>query len=127
MSAPQETTPVSVKEATPKPLIKERRLSPEIDRKIDTWLEKVEKATTVLPKAVADDQTGQPLVRPATPPKPKITLPLTRHQIAAGVKKKVNTAIRWLSTWCIRLVKKYKGRVAFKKKADPQDDNNADS
>jgi hypothetical protein len=82
-------------------------------------LEKVEKATATLPQTITDDQTGQPLVQPAVPPAPKITLPLTRHQIAAGAKKKITEAFRWLSEWCLRVIKLNQGKVNFKKQHDP--------
>lgn len=90
-----------------------------VRKEVSTWLEKVEKATLTLPQNITDDQTGQSLVQPAISQTPKITLPLTRQQIAAGAKKKITEAIRWLSEWCLRIIKLNQGKVAFKKQHDP--------
>ncbi len=92
-----------------------------VRKEVETWLEKVEKTTTTLPKTVTDDQTGQPLVSPADPQTPQITLPLTKQQIATGAKKKIDQALRWLSEWCLRIIKIKQAKVSFKKQKNDSD------
>jgi len=90
-----------------------------VRKEVETWLEKVEKTNATLPKTVTDDQTGQPLVQPVTSQTPQVTLPLTKQQITVGAKKKIDQALKWLSEWCLRIIKLNQGKVFFKKQNDP--------
>jgi len=45
--------------------------------------------------------------------KPKIVLPLRKAQIEDGLHQKVNQGVRWLSEWCVMMIKKYPGRVFY--------------
>lgn len=85
----------------------EEKLPPEVE----TWMRKVEKAKTT---TVTDDRTGQPILTPSQPVSPKIVLPVTRKTFAAGFKKTIEEAGRWLSTFILRLIKIKKGEVKFK-------------
>ena len=45
--------------------------------------------------------------------RPNIVLPLNKKEIEDGEKHKVSDSIKWLSTWCIYMIKKYPGRVFY--------------
>lgn len=58
---------------------------------------------------------GKPIIGPGTmleQEKP-IPLPTTKRTIQAGLQAKVSESIRWLSEWCLRVIKKFKGRVIY--------------
>jgi len=109
-----EQKPPSFSKETPTLSVTEIPEKIKIRKEVETWLQKVEKATVTLPKTITDDQTGQPLVQATVAQTPKIKLPLTKNQIIQGAKKKVDFAFRWLSEFCLRLIKIKKGQVAFK-------------
>lgn len=57
---------------------------------------------------------GQVYAQPVEPQKlPDIVLPLTQQSIEFGMKQKVSSSIRWLAVWCLRIMKKFKGRVVY--------------
>lgn len=45
--------------------------------------------------------------------KPSIMLPLDQSQVVEGLHHRVWEGIRWLSEWCIMMIKKYPGRVFY--------------
>jgi hypothetical protein len=94
-------------------------------REVENYIEKVEKSTE---NSVSDNQNTQqggvtPNVsdlvnRPISVPKidpnlKKIVLPLTEKDIVAGFKSNVFEGIRWLSEWCVMMIRKYPGRVFY--------------
>lgn len=87
--------------------------NPEVAKEIQSYVEKVEKEQ-FLAQPITDDY-GQPLVSPPTPQQPKIVLPLTQNQYLLGFKQKVTESIRWLVTWCGRLLKILGNRADFRK------------
>lgn len=44
---------------------------------------------------------------------PQIVLPLTKPVLASGLKATVTSSLRWLATWCLRLIKKFRGRIVY--------------
>lgn len=50
--------------------------------------------------------------------KEKIVLPLNKEEVNKGSKVGVNKAMRWLVETCVYLIKKYPGRVFYKKKME---------
>ncbi len=82
---------------------------------VEGWIEKVEKASETGQKTITDDKTGQTILGPAAPTNPVLVLPVTRSVFAAGLKKTVSDAGRWLSVFVLRVIKKNKGKVKFKK------------
>ena len=107
-------TPESKNETEVMVDVKSREKTGKVDKKIETWLERVEKDPTTL-KTISDIN-GQPLLTPATSQKPVIVLPVTRSKFIAGFKKTVDEAGRWLSTFILRFIKKKDGKVKFKDK-----------
>ena len=45
--------------------------------------------------------------------KGKIVLPLQKEEIEQGLHQKIGEGIRWLSEWCLMMIKKYPGRVFY--------------
>jgi len=50
----------------------------------------------------------------------KIILPLDKEEMGKGSKVGVNRAMRWLVETCVYLIKKYPGRVFYKKKIEKE-------
>lgn len=94
--------------------IKRKRREIEPSREVAGWLERVEKGDIYLAKPVIDDQTGQTLVTSASAKKPKIVLPLNEEELIWGLKQKVSEAVKWLSEWCLRVIKMNPEKVKFR-------------
>lgn len=45
--------------------------------------------------------------------KPNIVLPLDQDEVVEGLHHKVWKGVRWLSEWCVMMIKKYPGRVFY--------------
>ena len=45
--------------------------------------------------------------------KPNITLPVNQQEVVEGLRKNVWESARWLSEWCVMMIKKYPGRVFY--------------
>ena len=95
--------------------VEEIPTEPEVEPKLERqgYIEKVEKAAE-LKKPIIDDYTQQILLGSANPQKPQVILPLTEDEIEKGLHHKVWEAIRWLSEWCVRQIKKLHGMVAYR-------------
>lgn len=94
--------------------LKRKKTEVEPPKEIAGWLERVEKGDIYLAKPVIDDQTGQPLVSAPSTKKPKIILPLDKEELIIGLKQKVSEAVKWLSEWCLRLIKMNPEGVEFR-------------
>jgi len=101
--------------APEKPILITEKPEGRIDREVETLLEKVEKDDVQLTQPVTDDLTGQVLVTAPSAKKQKITLPIDRRKLLYGLKQSIDTAIRWLSELCLKLIKKDPTKVKFKK------------
>ncbi|KKS94518.1 MAG: hypothetical protein UV68_C0009G0002 [Candidatus Collierbacteria bacterium GW2011_GWC2_43_12] len=106
----------------------ERQLTPDeiALQEIQGYIDRVERqAETQQPQAIRPQQTqmtSQSLQGPSVQVaggvvpvsiKSKITLPLDQREIESGLKKNVLEGLRWLSEWCIMMIKKYPGRVFY--------------
>lgn len=100
----KETGPITFtehKEFTPPPEVKE-------------WISEEKKEETTLPEPVKDEY-DQILVEAARPAPTRIVLPLDEDQMKTGFGKKVTDSIKWLVTWCIRIIKMFPARVTYPK------------
>lgn len=79
-------------------------------KEVEHWLKEIKIPTTT---TVTIGQ--QVVMTPTTPTNVKIQLPVTRTTFAAGFKKSISEAGRWLSIFLFRLIKIKKGNVEFKK------------
>lgn len=102
----------SVTENVPLVEVSENEPVPE---QVSSWIEKLEKGEDVqLPQPITHDD--QVLVSPANPQidEEKIILPMTEKQVEKGLHEQLFTGARWLAEWCVRLVKKFHGKVVYR-------------
>jgi len=86
--------------------------SPEVTEEIRPYVEKVEKEQFL--NQPITDNFGQPLVSPPASQQPKIILPITQSQYMEGFKQKMTESIRWLVTWCGRMIKVLGNKADFR-------------
>jgi hypothetical protein len=91
--------------------VQKRAEKHEIPREVETWLQKLEVDPTQ--QKIVNDDNGQPLLQIPASQDPRIKLPTTRASFAAGFKKSLSEAGRWLSTFVFRLIKIKSGKVKF--------------
>ena len=91
----------------------------ELEPEVESWLEKLEKEDSQLQQPVRDDK-GQVVLDSAKggqghKGKFKVVLPMTKDEMEKGLHHKVVDGVRWLSEWCVRMIKMFHGKVAFRK------------
>jgi|APSaa5957512576_1039674.scaffolds.fasta_scaffold85821_1 hypothetical protein len=91
----------------------------DLEPEVESWLEKLEKEDTQLQDPVVDDQ-GKVVLDSAkdgqgSGGKFKVILPLTKEEVDRGLHLKVINSARWLAEWCIKTIKMFHGKVAYKK------------
>ena len=104
--AKQEVTPIT--EYT-----RQVDLKPEVEG----WLEKVEKEDSQLQQPVVNQQTGQVVLDDSQQQTGfKAILPLTKDEVEKGLHYKIIDSVRWLAEWCIRMIKMFGNKVAYRRK-----------
>jgi len=104
--AKQEVTPIT--EYT-----RQVDLKPEVEG----WLEKVEKEDSQLQQPVVNQQTGQVVLDDSQQQTDfKAILPLTKDEVEKGLHYKIIDSVRWLAEWCIRMIKMFGNKVAYRRK-----------
>lgn len=84
----------------------------EIDPELAEYMSRVEKDKLELNEPVVVH--GQTVVEPANwHGQPSITLPTDKQTIITGLKASVSKNVRWLATWCMRMISKFQGRVIY--------------
>ena len=89
----------------------------ELEPEVESWLEKLEKEEQQLQQPVTDDQ-GQVILDDVDDKKEskfKVVLPMTKEEMEKGLHHKVMDSVRWLAEWCVRMIKMFHGKVAYKK------------
>lgn len=88
----------------------------DLEPEVEGWLEKLEKEDTNLQQPVVNQQTGQ-IVLDDTQSQGgfKVVLPLTKDEIEKGLHHKMIDGLRWLAEWCLRLIKMFGNKVAYRK------------
>lgn len=64
-------------------------------------------------KQVVQDMGKTVSFQVAQTAKPKIQLPLDQTALQQGLKQNVSLGVKWLSEWCVMMIKKYPGRVFY--------------
>lgn len=106
-----EHEPVAVQTPETAPLV-EVGVEEELDPEVREYMQRVEKDKLALDQPIV--MHGQPVVQPAHwPGQAAMPLPTTRDKAIAGLKAKVTDSIRWLATWCVRMFKKFQGKVIY--------------
>ncbi len=111
ISGSSDVSPIEV----PGVQVVEHEPNVEISPEVQGWIEKVEQEKLHLPDniVVADQTAAQPTGTYAAAP--VIVLPMTEDQMSSGLKASVKNSVRWLATWCVRVMKKFKGSVVYRK------------
>jgi len=90
----------------------------DLEPEVESWLEKLEKEDQVLQKPVTDDK-GQVVLDDSQQDDKKsgfkVVLPLTKDEVEKGLHHKVVDSVRWMAEWCIRMIKMFGKKVAYKK------------
>ena len=88
----------------------------DLEPEVEGWLEKLEKEQTQLQQPVTDDK-GQVILDDAGKQQSgfKVVLPLTKDEVEKGLHHKVIDSIRWLAEWCIRMIKMFGNKVAYRR------------
>ncbi|MEA3355143.1 MAG: hypothetical protein U9Q63_01510 [Patescibacteria group bacterium] len=93
----------------------------DLEPEVESWLEKIEKEDSQLKQAIVNpaDSTnakaGQVVLDNIQPSKFKVVLPLTKEEVERGLHSKVIDSVRWLAEWCIKTIKMFHGKVAYRK------------
>lgn len=104
----------------------EHQLSPEqiAVREVQDYVEKIERQAETQQK-VQPQQPQQQVAKQAPTDvnktvsvqqgsqKPKIVLPIDQTAIQNGLRGNVSSGVKWLSEWCVMMIKKYPGRVFY--------------
>lgn len=45
--------------------------------------------------------------------KQRVVLPMEKMEIESNAKSSVESGVRWLSEWCVYMIKKYPGRIFY--------------
>lgn len=103
--AKQEVTPIT-----------EFTRNVDLEPEVEGWLEKLEKEDSHLQQSVVNPQTGQVVLdNSAKQNEFKVVLPLTKAEVEIGLHHKVLDSLRWLAEWCLRLIKMFGNKVAYRK------------
>ena len=89
----------------------------DLEPEVEGWLEKLEKEDTKLQQPIVDQTTGQTVLDDSGQQQSgfKVILPLTKDEMEKGLKDKVVNSIRWLAEWCMRMIKMFGNKVAYRK------------
>ena len=89
----------------------------DLEPEVEGWLEKVEKEDSQLQQPVTDDK-GQVVLDDSQKQQSgfKAILPLTKDEVNKGLQHKVIDSVRWLAEWCIRMIKIFGNKVAYRRK-----------
>ena len=114
VSGSKERVSVGKQEVTP---ITEYTRKVDLEPEVESWLEKIEKEDSELQEPLVDDQGAVVLddAKEEKKSKFKIILPLTKKEVEMGLHGKVVDSIRWLAEWCVKTIKMFHGKVAYRK------------
>ncbi len=91
----------------------------DLEPEVEGWLEKLEKEDTSLSKPVIDPSDKNKKVLKDTQEEKgrfKVILPLTKEEVDRGLHHKVIDSVRWLAEWCVKMIKMFHGKVAYRRK-----------
>lgn len=92
----------------------------DLEPEVEGWLEKLEKEDAQLQQPMTDDK-GQVVVDSTKggqglPSGFKVILPMTKEEMDKGLHHKFLDSVRWLAEWCVRMIKMFHGKVAYRRK-----------
>lgn len=85
-----------------------------IPEEVEAWMEKVGQAESLpnLPKV--ELPPTPPQAPPAAPAQSVYVLPLGELEVKQAMHASVNDSIKWLATWCVRMIKKLGPQAAYR-------------
>lgn len=86
----------------------------QIPAEVSGWVERLERGENIHLSQPVTHQ-GQILVAPTQPQSVKIILPLTKDAVEKGLHVKIVDSLRWLAEWCVRIIKKFPGKVVYRR------------
>jgi len=106
----REPIPIQTPETAP---LMEVGFEQEMDPEVQEYMQRVERDKVALNQPIVVH--GQTIVQPAHWPgkEPTFQMPASREVIVAGLRAKVHKSVRWLATWCVKMFKKFQGRVIY--------------
>ncbi len=109
-----EPIPASNQEVVQMVEYKENVEHHDVSPEVQEYVSKVDKEHAELGEKDEYVHEGKPVIEPPQGfDEPNIILPMTKVGLQVGMRKKVNTSARWLAEWCVRLIKKFRGRVVY--------------
>ena len=82
---------------------------------VESWMEKVgQEEAQIKLENLPPVQVPPPAPATSTPAQPIFVLPLGEQEMQLGLHSSINDSIRWLATWAKRVMKQFKGQVAYR-------------
>ena len=92
------------------PLVERKDL--EIGPEVRDYIEEEKKAELELSEKIVHE--GKTLLASSEPEElPDLVLPMTEDAVKAGMGQKITSSAKWLAWWCVRIIKKFHGRVVY--------------
>ncbi|MDZ7586113.1 MAG: hypothetical protein U0946_00010 [Patescibacteria group bacterium] len=92
----------------------------DLEPEVEGWLEKVEKEDSQLQQSVVDPSlqgsSGQVVLDNVQSSNFKVILPMSKDEVDKGLQHKVLDSVRWLAEWCMRMIKMFGNKVAYRRK-----------
>ena len=91
----------------------------DLEPEVESWLEKLEKEDTSLSKPVVDPSDDDKVILEdvkGDKDRFRVVLPMTKEEVDKGIHSKVIDSARWLAEWCIKMIKMFHGKVAYRRK-----------
>lgn len=114
----------NVREVEPRSISVDAEAVKEVENYVERVEKQMETKKPVSPLKPSSTQTASPQVQDDTgnlimqaaqqQTKVNIVLPLDETEVREGLHHKLWDAVRWLSEWCVMMIKKYPGRVFYK-------------
>lgn len=87
--------------------------SPEVPPEVESWVQEVGQKVQQAPKEVKVVQFQGGPTPSATPQEEVVVLPVTETVLKKGLQASVADSIRWLSEWCLKMIKKFHGMIVY--------------
>lgn len=111
VSVDKEHPPIPVNQSESIPFT-EVGVEQDLDPEVAEYMQRVEKDKLELDQPIVVH--GQTVVEPPNwNGRPSVTLPVSRQTVLGGLQEKVEKSVRWLATWCVRMIRKFQGRVIY--------------
>ena len=86
------------------------------ERQVETQQPQLARPQQTVPSVPTTSQVSNGMGAAGIQPlatKKNITLPMNQVEVENGLKRNVMEGVRWLSEWCVMMIKKYPGRVFY--------------